>query len=257
MKAPLAALLLGAIALGGCAAPGRVPPHVPLAPFPAVALAVESGDVLVLRHARTQRIVRLRLEGVDAPEADQPHAAAALAALRTRVAGASLVVTATGFDPDGSLSGWLCTAEAPYFTRWSYPACGPEESVNLALIEDGAAWSQPAAAPPLAAAQTRAQGRRAGLWRGLAPVPPWQWRAMDDSRRAAILGAEGRPAAGAVAVPAGDYAWLFGGAAAESPAAHRPGPAWTQALDAVVDAIFPVDTVDSRGGAAFYGEPTR
>jgi endonuclease YncB( thermonuclease family) len=214
----LAALL--ALALAACAhQPVELP--APIAPFPAVAIAVESGDSVVLRHTRTQRLERVRLEGVDAPAGRQPYADRSAAELARSLGGMSLVVTATAREADGSLRGWICVTETPYFQRWSYPDCGAEDSVNAELVRGGHAWARREAGQPapLASAETQAQGGRAGLWLEEAPVPPWQWRAMSPEKRAAIVASTppspgagtAPPATLAIAEVSVDYAWLFGG----------------------------------------------
>ena len=167
-------VLAAALSLGACAHQRPVELPAPIAPFPAVALAVEAGDSVVLRHTRTQRIERVRLEGVAAPAGQQPHAAAAGASLAETLGGRSLVVSATAREADGSLRGWVCVAETPYFTRWSYPACKPADSVNATLTRAGEVWARPGpdAEPALLAEQEQARGERAGLWRAEAPIPP-------------------------------------------------------------------------------------
>lgn len=233
------ALLALTLLAAGCAQPGRVDAPVPVAPFPAVALAVEAGDVVVLRHARSQRIERVRLAGIDAPEADQPHGTAAATALRRRLSGASLIVSATGRAPDGSLAGWVCVTEVPYFERWSYPACNPAESVNRALVEAGQAWAEGDAADSVAEAQRLARSQRAGLWADPGPVPPWQWRALDPGRRGAILAARGPvPAAPPPGSTPTDVSWLFGAEPARATDAPGGPGAWRQHWEGLLRELF-------------------
>ena len=243
------AILAGlGLLVAGCAQPGPAEWPAPIAPFPAVALAVEAGDSVVLRHTRTQRIERVRLEGIDAPEQDQPWGPDAAAALAARLRDASLVVTATAREGDGSLRGWICVAEEPYFANWNYPDCAPVESVNRSLVQTGDAWAGRGdeTPPTLVEAQTGAQGRRAGLWADAGPVPPWQWRDLGPNKRGAILAAAGpvrTPAPGVPTAPlAGgpvdvDYSWLFGVAPAEDD--DEPmNSAWLQDWRALIGELF-------------------
>jgi micrococcal nuclease len=239
--------------LAACAQPARVELPAPIAPFPAIALTVESGDALVVRHARSQRVERVRLEGIDAPELGQPFGSAAAGALSARVSGASLVVSATAREADGSLRGWLCPATEPYFARWSYPACGPASSVNLALVRSGDAWASPgsATAAVFTVAQTDARSGRVGLWADPGPVPPWQWRALDPGLRAAILAPVTAPTAGgpvasapatgppasAVGAAAVAYPWFFGAAAAPAAEPSTDG-GWLRAWEGLLDELF-------------------
>jgi endonuclease YncB( thermonuclease family) len=242
-------VLIAALLLGACAHQRPVELPAPIAPFPAVALAVEAGDSVVLRHTRTQRIERVRLEGVAAPGDRQPYAAAAGAALAEALGGRSLVVSATAREADGSLRGW------------AYPPCGPAESVNASLTRAGNVWARPGpdAAPALIAAQEQARGERAGLWLDEAPIPPWQWAALGADKRATILaaapvsgaaghgygagyGSGGEPASslnppvtGVVPV---DYSWLFGGVAS-APADDEPmNSAWLTDWRGLLDELF-------------------
>mgnify|MGYP001818304312 CR=1 FL=1 len=260
-------VLVAALSLGACAHQRPVELPAPIAPFPAVALAVESGDSVVVRHTRTQRIERVRLEGVAAPAHRQPHAAASGAALAETLGGRSLVVSATAREADGSLRGWICVAETPYFGRWNYPVCDPPDSVNASVTRAGEVWARPGpdAEPALIAAQEQARGERAGLWRDEAPIPPWQWAALGDDKRATILAAApvsgpgaagpgygagyepgyesgGKPASslnppvtGVVPV---DYGWLFGGTAG-APADEDPmNSAWLTDWRGWLDELF-------------------
>lgn len=249
----LPAILACALLLAACAQPRRAGLPAPIAPMPAVALAVEAGDSVVVRHTRTQRIERVRLAGLDAPAGDQPHAALSAAALAERLHGVSLVVSATAREGDGSLRGWVCVTETPYFARWSYPACRSEDSINRELVEAGQAWARRSAdgADTFRDAQAAAQARRAGLWAAEAPVPPAQWRALSAAKRSAILASAapaGPPARVGPAAPAlpvagelsVDYSWLFGGAGDTADGDREPTmhSAWLTDLRGLVEELF-------------------
>ena len=238
-------ILTAALSLGACAHQRQTELPAPIAPFPAVALAVESGDSVVVRHTRTQRIERVRLEGVAAPAALQPYAAASGAALAETLGGRSLVVSATAREADGSLRGWICVADKPYFANWTYPPCAPGESVNASLTRAGDVWARsgPDAEPDLVAAQELARGERAGLWRDEAPIPPWQWSALGDDKRATILAAA--PVSGPGPVSAG-YGAGYGAAYG---AGHESGGKPASSLNPPVTGVVPVDYGWLFGGA--------
>ena len=258
VKTPL--IVLGcSLLLSACVQPRQVELPAPIAPFPAVAMAVASGDSVVVRHTRTQRVERVRLEGVDAPEPGQPYGQVASAALLERVRGESLVVSATAREADGSLRGYVCVAAAPFFADWTYPPCESGASVNHGLTQAGHVWVTAGGQdePALAAAETQAQGLRLGLWVAVAPVPPWQWRALSPERRVSILAATagsgpaayapgstyaathpGAPPAGSNAGIDADYSWLFGVAPDRPDAESIMNADWVTDWRALIGDLF-------------------
>lgn len=105
-----------------------------------------------------------RLEGIDAPESDQPYGKESKEALARLVVGKSNVRACVG---KRDLYGRLMTTL--YVGRIN---------VNTAMVEKGAAWHYVAYArkrTDLAAAQKIAEGCERGLWEGK-PIAPWDWR---------------------------------------------------------------------------------
>lgn len=124
---------------------------------------IYDGDTAQVRIG--DRNVKVRLNGIDAPESKQPFGTKAKQALR-EFAGKPVRLVKTGEDSYGRVLGDLFSGDE-------------EESINLKLVRDGFAWhykrfSQDEA---LAAAETEARENKRGLWSGSEkPVPPWTWR---------------------------------------------------------------------------------
>ena len=134
----------------------------PRPPFTGKCVGVTDGDTLSVLTA-SRETVKVRLQGIDAPERGQPFGAAAKQALSALAFGKQVEVRPTGNDRDDRLI-------ADVFASGTW--------VKLQLVEGGHAWrfdrySQNAA---LGAAQERAQEARRGLWSGKGPVAPWLWR---------------------------------------------------------------------------------
>lgn len=126
-------------------------------------MAVHDGDTLtVLTVDKAQ--VKIRLDGIDAPELKQAFGSKAKEALSALVFGKAAVVHTKGQDRYRRTLGRVEVARV---------------DVNLQMVKDGFAWhfvkySKDAA---LAKAQTDAKAGKRGLWVDAAPVAPWDFRA--------------------------------------------------------------------------------
>lgn len=120
---------------------------------------VKSGDTLVVEdQVGTRKTVRLW--GIDAPEADQPHGPTATEAARGAAKGKRVEVEVTGEDGSGRLIGRV---------RAGRTRLGP------LLIRGGHAWHDRRQAPEatdLAALEREARQNGRGLWAQENPVPP-------------------------------------------------------------------------------------
>ena len=107
--------------------------------------------------------VRVRLEGIDAPEKGQPFGAASKAHLASMVADRQIEVRTTGIDRYGRTLGTIFVGTLP---------------VNLQMVRDGFAWHfvRYSTDRTIATAQVEAQKARRGLWKDPLPTPPWEWR---------------------------------------------------------------------------------
>lgn len=125
-------------------------------------VAVHDGDSVTLLTAQKTE-VKVRLDGIDAPELKQPFGAAAKQALSSLIFGKDVTVKITGKDRYGRSLGlvWFGTAD-----------------VNRSMVAAGMAWHYEKYSKDrtLAQAQAEAKTARRGLWADPSPVPPWAWR---------------------------------------------------------------------------------
>jgi len=138
-----------------------------LAPAPSVAdfvgpvASVADGDTITVLHAG--RPIRVRLEGIDAPEIKQAYGVAAKKYVQGAVHGQDVHVIDRGIDRYGRTLGEVHLATG---------------SLNRLLLQDGFAWwyKRYSKDGSLGALEASARSRRAGLWADDAPVPPWEYR---------------------------------------------------------------------------------
>lgn len=130
--------------------------------FSARVVTVIDGDTIVV--LRDGHEVRVRLEGIDAPEAGQEFWEQAKAFMTDAVLGKTIVITGDEIDTSGRLIARV-TVDG--------------RDVSLAAVEAGCAWQyiRHSKEPALTAAETRAREDRRGLWAQSNPVPPWAYRA--------------------------------------------------------------------------------
>ena len=170
-------MLLSATAIAQPSLPGRV-------------LRAIDGDTLVL-DVRGGRF-EVDLDGIDAPESNQPWGDAATASLQRALVGAFVVV-----DVQPGSRGQPVRGSIDFKGR----------DVALDLLHDGLAWStvgvdtsgrqndrdargstaggEPAgdAEHPYTLAERDAREARRGLWSDPLAIPPWQWRRYGGVRR--------------------------------------------------------------------------
>jgi endonuclease YncB( thermonuclease family) len=125
-------------------------------------VGISDGDTLTIRVDGNN--VRVRLDGVDAPELAQPYGQSARRSLAELCRGKDANVVERGKDEEGRILGSV--------------RCG-EVDANAEQVRRGMAWVHLRYLPlgsPLYEFETNARLRRVGLWRGNEPVPPWEWR---------------------------------------------------------------------------------
>lgn len=131
-------------------------------------VGIQDGDTLTLLDA-SRREQRIRLAGIDAPEARQRYGQAARRAL-----------SAEAFGREANAN---CPKTDKYGRKVCVVTVGGRD-VGLALLEAGAAWHFKAFAQEqspwervrYARAEEEARRRQAGLWADPEAVPPWEWR---------------------------------------------------------------------------------
>jgi micrococcal nuclease len=163
---PLDFSLAGSVvAIALCAGlPGAV-----LANFEGRVVGIQDGDTLTVRV--NDKSVRVRLDGIDAPELGQPYGKSAKSSLSKLCRGKNASVVERGKDEEGRIVASV--------------RCG-EVDANAEQVHRGMAWVYLRYVPfgsPLYELETNARLRQLGLWRGTAPVPPWEWRQQTRVKR--------------------------------------------------------------------------
>jgi endonuclease YncB( thermonuclease family) len=131
-------------------------------------VGIQDGDTLTLLDAN-RREQRVRLAGIDAPEARQRYGQAAKRELSDLAFGKQ------------------ASADCPKTDRYGRRVCNVSvegRDVGLALVQAGAAWhfrayaqeQSPADRARYARAEEAARTLKAGLWADPEAVPPWDWR---------------------------------------------------------------------------------
>lgn len=130
-----------------------------------VVIVVIDGDTVLFKpdhYASSSRaFLKVRLAGIDAPEAAQPHGDAATRALEEMALKQRATLEIVATDHYGRTLGRLSVGTL---------------AVNAELVRRGHAWSGSRAGDMLPALQNEAKHARRGLWRDAEPVPPWIWR---------------------------------------------------------------------------------
>jgi endonuclease YncB( thermonuclease family) len=135
-----------------------------LGDFSGPVVKVQDGDTLTVLVASAE--VRVRLDGIDAPEMKQPYGRRSRESLANLCAAKQAQVVEQGRDRYGRTIGRV----------W----CGGL-SANAEQVRRGMAWVFVRYAPagsPLYAMERDARGRREGLWADGQPTAPWEWRRL-------------------------------------------------------------------------------
>jgi endonuclease YncB( thermonuclease family) len=136
-------------------------------------IRVADGDTLTILDERSVER-RVRIQGIDAPEAEQAFGGESKRALQRLVDGRTVSVETGKTDRYGRLVGRVVAGDA---------------DVALSQVRAGLAWvfleyldeSAPADRVRYLAAEREAKDARRGLWSSASPVPPWRFRR--DTRR--------------------------------------------------------------------------
>ena len=127
-------------------------------------VGVIDGDTVVVLTT-SERTVRVRLAGIDAPEKGQPFGQRARQFLASRVAGRVVEVAGDSRDRYDRILG----------TLWA-----DGSDINAELVCGGLAWAyrvrDVALNPAYLQCENVAREEKKGLWQAPSPVPPWQWR---------------------------------------------------------------------------------
>lgn len=126
-------------------------------------ISISDGDTItVLREDKSS--VKIRLEGIDAPESSQAFGSKSKDALKELVAGKTVELRKTGEDKYGRSLAFVFIDGV---------------DVNAKLIEDGWAWHYKKYNKDkhLAELEDKARADHKGLWHDESPLPPWEFRA--------------------------------------------------------------------------------
>lgn len=136
------------------------------APLAVRVVHVSDGDtVVVLTSGREE--VKIRLHGIDCPEAKQPFGQAAKRQTLALAGGKEVTVLPMDTDRYGRTVGEVLLPDGT--------------SLNRTLVATGYAWWYQKYAPrdaELAALEAEARRQRRGLWSDSNPIPPWEWRKL-------------------------------------------------------------------------------
>ena len=135
------------------------------ASYEAVVLRVFNGYSMLVRSA-TQKRIKLRLYGIDAPALGQKWGAEAKDALR-QMLWQTVTIQEMGIDR---------------YKRTVAIVSHMGRCINLELVATGNAWFFPKycqaawVCGQIKMAEAEARGKRLGLWADKESVPPWEWR---------------------------------------------------------------------------------
>ena len=134
-------------------------------------VGVHDGDTITLLTAEKEQ-VKVRLEGIDAPELKQAFGNASKQSLSDLVFGKLVKLEVSGKDKYRRTLGHVFVEET-----W----------VNLAQVKRGFAWhyKKYSKDADLAEAEAKAREARLGLWKDASPLAPWDWR-LASKKKAAL-----------------------------------------------------------------------
>ncbi len=132
-------------------------------------VGVHDGDSITVLASGNEQL-KVRLEGIDAPELKQPFSQSAKKVLSSLVFGKDVNFERLKKDRYGRTIAVVFVGQI---------------NVNLELVKQGFAWRYDAYSqdPVLLDAQNSAKAAKRGLWADQSPVPPWEWRASKKKRK--------------------------------------------------------------------------
>lgn len=131
-----------------------------------VATVLDGDSLIVLDRGRRAEV---RLHGIDTPEGGQPFGRLARQLTSRLATGRVVTVRVRGEDRHDRVLGEVILPDG--------------RSLNRELVRAGYAWwfRRFSADPTLGELEAEARAARRGLWAGVDPIPPWEWR--DRQRR--------------------------------------------------------------------------
>ena len=131
-------------------------------------VAVSDGDTVTILDAERHQH-KVRLAGIDAPEKAQAFGQASKISLSDQIFGREVAVTWDKRDRYGRIIGKIsvdhldvCLEQVRRGMAWHYKQYARDQAPD-----DRVTYAE---------AEVAARAARAGLWRDVAPVAPWEWR---------------------------------------------------------------------------------
>ncbi len=150
-------------------------------PLPAAAQSIEGrvvgvsdGDSITLLTPGNRQL-KVRLDGIDAPEDGQEFSAVSKRTLSSWIAGKTVTLKVSGTDRYQRTLGTILLED---------------QNVNLLMVRAGMAWhfKNYSDDQALDAAEKAARAEQLGLWSGFRPIAPWDYRALKNKPQEASGG---------------------------------------------------------------------
>lgn len=131
-------------------------------------VGVHDGDSITVLASGNEQL-KVRLDGIDAPELKQQFSQSAKEALSSLVFGKTVSFERLKKDRYGRTIAVVFVGQI---------------NVNLELVKQGFAWryDKYSQDPVLLDAQNSAKASKKGLWADPSPMPPWDWRASKKKK---------------------------------------------------------------------------
>lgn len=132
-------------------------------------VGVTDGDTITVLVNKES--IKVRLEGIDAPESGQSYCTKSKQALSDMVFGKAVNVKKTGTDKYGRTLGFVIAGDV---------------DTNAKMVEDGWAWhfKKYNDEERLAKLEDAARKAKRGLWADATPLAPWDYRARQKTPQA-------------------------------------------------------------------------
>jgi micrococcal nuclease len=140
--------------------------------------SIPDSDVIELLTS-DNKMFRVRLNGIDAPELEQPFGIKSKEFLTGLVDEKNVRVITQGEDRSGKIIGDV------YFKLDQSAGDGEEINLNTHMVVTGFAWHFVRFAPKnktLAESQEEAKQMKLGLWSAPNPTAPWDWRRLQAEK---------------------------------------------------------------------------
>lgn len=123
---------------------------------------VSDGDTIWVTPAGGMK-VKVRLDRIDAPESDQPYGKESAKALKDLIFGKEVRIDYAKKDQYGRILGIIYLGA---------------EDINLKMVRESHAWHYAYfdKTPAYNEAEKTAKNQKSGLWAGVNPLNPYQWR---------------------------------------------------------------------------------